>query len=82
MQSTLMLLSISIKCPAIEVYYTDFHEVDEDTRTIAHCGNYWASESRAGVAYRDICESSSATFDTVASRCCTIQKKINITHPR
>jgi len=35
-------------------YYTDHHDVDEETRTIAHCGNFWARESHAGIAHRDL----------------------------
>ena len=84
MQVILMLLLISIKCQAIEVYYTDFHGVDEDVTTVSHSGGWWQHGDHTGIAHRDIGDYL-GTSDTVASRYCinrTIQKKINITHPR
>ena len=74
-----MLLLISIKCQAIEVYYTDFHGVDEDETTVSHSGGWWQHGDHTGIAHRDIGDYL-GTSDTIASRCCTIQKKINITH--
>ena len=74
MQSTLMLLLISIKCPAIEVYYTDQHDVDEDVRTITHQGGHWNAylESAAsGVMSRGMNYVPTDSGGSVASRYCT-----------
>ena len=48
-------------------YYTDFHDVDEDTRTMPRHGGAWASESYAGTAYRTM-NPSSYYSDIVASK--------------
>ena len=63
-----MLLLISIKCQAIEVYYTDFHGVDEDSMTIVDHGGDWTPNLWAGVMYRDVLHSPSYHADYVASR--------------
>lgn len=61
--------------------YTDLHEVDEDMRTISIHGGSWNYENMAGTMFRYMNVTSTHIADIVASRCCTIQKKINITHP-
>ena len=88
MQVILMLLLISIKCPAIEgfvenfgrfipcrgggtatTYYTDAHDVDEDSRTIADCGGAWSDDTAVGVIARDLLTSdTSFSASWVASR--------------
>jgi hypothetical protein len=62
--------------------YTDGHDVDEDLRTIMAYGGAWIHDKDAGVAFRDMLPSNTdgSVWLDVASRCCTIQKKINITH--
>ena len=62
-------------------YYTDMHIVDEDLRTISVHDGDWTCKSLAGITHREMNYDSSLTRSDVASRCCTIQKKINITHP-
>ena len=47
--------------------YTDFHDVDEDLRTFTRLGGYWFEESREGITYRYIFNSSSYAADDVAS---------------
>lgn len=67
MQVTLMLLLISTKCPAIEVYYTDLHDVDEDRMTILEQGGPWRFGDVAGVTRRAVTDDPSSTVDSVAS---------------
>lgn len=61
--------------------YTDGHDVDEDQATITHHGGSWYDGIAVGVAVRNVSTGPTFTTNNVASRCCTIQKKINITHP-
>ena len=61
--------------------YTDEHHVDEDETTIPAHGGQWWRGSQAGVTYRNLWNSPITSGVDVASRCYTIQKKINITHP-
>ena len=35
-------------------YYTDAHDVDEDSRTIADCGGAWSDDTAVGVIARDL----------------------------
>ena len=49
------------------IFYTDEHEVDEDNTAISIYGGRWHHESRAGIARRDMYDSSSSMFDSVAS---------------
>ena len=49
-------------------YYTDYHDVDEDVRTISGCGGQWVFTIRTGVASRDLYDSSTTSKGYVASR--------------
>ena len=49
-------------------YYTDYHDVDEDVRTISGCGGQWVFTIRTGVTSRYMDDSSSTISNTVASR--------------
>ena len=60
--------------------YTDHHEVDEDITTGVIQGGRRDEQSLGGVTNRNISDYPSGISSYVASRCCTIQKKINITH--
>jgi len=55
--------------------YTDWHEVDEDLRSIIDQGGRWDYGNQAGIIFRNLHDSPAVLHDTVASRCCTIQKK-------
>ena len=70
-----MLLLISIKCQVIEVYYTDFHGVDEDMMTITRYGGYWQSDTLAGITQRHVDNAPTNYYDIVA-----FEKKINRTY--
>lgn len=48
-------------------YYTDTHDVDEDLRAILVCGGEWSFITSAGVALRDLSDSPTETYVTVAS---------------
>ena len=48
-------------------YYTDWHDVDEDLRTIAIQGGAWTDISYAGITHRDPWNSPSAISGDVAS---------------
>ena len=47
--------------------YTDYHDVDEDARTIVRHGRYWGGESYAGITQRGVNDNPTNTFDAVAS---------------
>ena len=47
--------------------YTDYHDVDEDLRTHAHCGGDWWRGSYVGIIQRDLYQSPTAIFDIAAS---------------
>ena len=47
--------------------YTDWHDVDEDLRTIPSQGGRWTAGSSAGTACRTMNDSPTTTLDTVAS---------------
>ena len=47
--------------------YTDAHDVDENEKTIVHCGNTWNRETQAGIAHRDFFHFPTYSFDFVAS---------------
>ena len=51
------------------IYYTDWHDVDEDVQTIAGYGGYWGNgdSGRAGVFKRDVFYTITSTIDIVAS---------------
>lgn len=61
--------------------YTNFHDVDEEMRAITAQSGMWVNGSKVGVMDRNIGSAPASAWDTVASLCRTIQKKINITHP-
>ena len=47
--------------------YTDFHDVDEDRRTISIQGGEWPAGNTAGIMVRFVIDSPSSAWDTVAS---------------
>ena len=47
--------------------YTDNHDVDEDARTIESQGGSWPHGSYVGIALRDMEDSPTETYGTVAS---------------
>ena len=49
------------------IYYTDWHDVDENERTNVSQGGMWTRGNQAGIALRYITDTSSHTSDTVAS---------------
>ena len=48
-------------------YYTDWHNVDEDLRTIARCGGRWYEGSNAGITLRSVSDVPTTVFGDVAS---------------
>ena len=58
------------------IYYTDWHNVDEDSITIMYHGGGWSFDIQAGVAYRDTDETPTTAYDFVVF----VQKKINRTY--
>ena len=53
----------------LKKYYTDFHDVDEETRSVVIHGGWWTNLGGGwqGIVYRDIKYSPSYTSDDVAS---------------
>jgi hypothetical protein len=51
------------------IYYTDNHDVDEDTRTLSAHGDRWTSDRLTGVVGRAMSDNSSSLAIIVASRC-------------
>ena len=51
------------------IYYTDNHDVDEDMTTIPYYSGHCTSESRVGIAFRAIDNTSSVAYPYAASRC-------------
>jgi len=49
------------------IYYTDWHDVDEETRTITALGGYWFEYSFVGVMNRDVANAPTGSQDFVAS---------------
>ena len=49
-------------------YYTDYHDVDEDARSISLQGGSWTRESLVGIVYRDLDAPTAFTSSDVASR--------------
>jgi len=47
--------------------YTDYHDVDEEMRTIVRLGGYWRHDISAGVALRDVAGGPSELSNVVAS---------------
>ena len=45
----------------------DWHDVDENERTVVHCGNTWNRETQAGITHRDFFHFPTYSFDFVAS---------------
>ena len=55
--------------PKLIKYYTDWHDVDEDLRTILMHGGYWVHDVFTGIAHRDMEDSPTTNYyDIVASR--------------
>lgn len=52
----------------LEKYYTDHHDVDEDLRTIVDYGGGCTNGTSAGITRRNPYDSSSFTWDGVASK--------------
>jgi len=48
-------------------YYTDWHDVDEDSTGIPNYGGRWSIEVEAGIMRRSMGDSPTATWGTVAS---------------
>ena len=56
---------------------TDWHEVDEDVRSVIIQGGCWSFKDQVGITERHVSDPpiiTSILLDIVASRCCTIQK--------
>ena len=51
------------------INYTDYHDVDEDLRTLLEQGGRWTNGGMAGITRREMYESSTNTLDIVASVC-------------
>ena len=47
-------------------YYTDFHDVDEDSKTITSQGGRWGYEDMAGIARRTTNDTPTSVSDVVA----------------
>lgn len=47
-------------------YYADYHDVDEELRTIASQGENWSANVIAGIMMRFVFDSPTNVFDTVA----------------
>jgi hypothetical protein len=56
-------------CKAVEyfIFLTDWHTVDEDSRTIAEQSGFWIDNTLAGIIDRDLFHTPTTTRDTVAS---------------
>ena len=57
------------------IYYTDWHDVDEELRTFTRLGGHWNDASSAGIAYRFLYDAPTESGDGVAS-----VQKINRTY--
>ena len=58
--------------PKLIKYYTDWHDVDEETRTILAYGGYWdtwGKSEAAGMMCRHMYDIHTNTYDVVASVC-------------
>ena len=51
-------------------YYTDHHDVDEDSMTIVAHGGYWGNATAVGIMYRDMEDTPTNSWDSVASYVC------------
>jgi hypothetical protein len=49
-------------------YYTDYHDVDEDLRTVTGYGGRWESGSTTGIADRNMIDPSTNAHIAVASK--------------
>ena len=64
----LCVLLLLFKCRHLEISnYTNWHDVDEDKRTIADYGGYWTDGTHVGIARRDMASAPSDIFGSVAS---------------
>ena len=53
--------------PKLVIYYTDYHDVDEDLKTIPIYGGWWTSNDMAGISERNVRSTPFNTYDYVAS---------------
>ena len=58
---------IKILVDTLIKYYTDVHDVDEETRATARCGGNWVNEVYVGIMRRDMQHNSTDYYDYVAS---------------
>ena len=59
---------IKILVDTLIIYYTDFHDVDEEMVSIAKRGGYWSYyESGEGITHWHLADSPSSALNTVAS---------------
>ena len=58
--------TLSVDISKLIKYYTDHHEVDEDSRTISAQGGSSTRRSEAGITFRDLFSVSTATWVDVA----------------
>ena len=73
--------TVASRCrhPKLIKYYTDAHDVDEDTRTVCNYGGWCSAVSWAGIACRDMTTNpTSAISDFAASRCRHLKKSLII----
>lgn len=49
------------------IYYTDYHDVDEDLRTAILCGGYWEMENKVGVTQQNLYDTPARVYTSVAS---------------
>ena len=61
----MLLRRASEMCVSI---HTDYHDVDEDVRTITSYGVSWASEKWTGIARRDLSDPPTTIWNSVASK--------------
>jgi len=65
MQPLMLLLDVDIS--RLIIYYTDYHDVDENARNIAGCGGDMFSGNAIGVTFRDMNNISTNISTYVAS---------------
>ena len=44
----------SVDISKLIIYYTNFHDVDEETRTVIVHGGYWGHSQSAGIVHRNL----------------------------
>jgi len=63
----MMVLLLCVDISKLIIYYTDWHNVDEDMVTLVYHGGRWQSATNVGVTYRDTDETPTHVSDTIAS---------------